>query len=266
MGFYILNSERRAKMPITVKHGSKKSIPLMKELWREVFHDSDEFIDTFFSTFYRPRRTLLAFEGKELVSMLFCMDVGARYFRKKVKCAYLYGVATKLSERRRGHFRMLHERLIEELRARHYDAVLVMPAEDSLFNFYKDFGYTISLKRFEYALTTSDIEEVHDLSEIWQAKRELFKKSNYGLQVLETEAQFIESRKDHKFFRYGSSYLAFAKEKGRYVLYETICPNGEGVPVERTHYERSAQLYDLNGVMDAELLEKQKPELSYLLN
>lgn len=253
-------------MPITVKHGSKKSIPLMTELWRDVFHDSDEFIDTFFSKFYRPRRTLLAFEGKKLVSMLFYMDVNCKYFKKKIKCAYLYGVATKLSERRRGHFRLLHERLIEELRARRYDAVLVMPAEDSLFNFYKDFGYTISLKRFEYALTTSDIEETHDLSEIWQAKRELFKKSSFGLEVLETLDQFIESRKDHKFFRYGTSFLAFAKQDGKFVLYETVCPNGENVPVEKTHYERSAQLYDLNGILDPELLEKQKPELSYLLN
>ena len=54
-------------MAITVKHGSKKSIPLMKELWREVFGDSEEFTDIFFSKFYRPSRTLLAFESAATV-------------------------------------------------------------------------------------------------------------------------------------------------------------------------------------------------------
>ncbi len=253
-------------MSITIKHGSKKNIPVMKQLWREAFGDSEEFIDTFFTKFYRPSRAFLAFEDGELVSMLYYMDVKAKCGKKRLKTAYLYGVATKLSERRRGHFRLLHNAFLDEVKNKRYDAVLVMPADDTLFGFYKDFGYTVSLKRFEYRLLTQELEEVFDAEEVWNAKKEVYKHSNPGLQILETLEQFKVSREEHKFFRHGSSYLSFAPTSSGYLLYEVVNPSGEYVPVEQIHYERSAQLYDINSVLDTDLLEKQKPALSYLLN
>ncbi len=253
-------------MPVTVKHGSKKRIAQMKELWREVFKDSDEFIDTFFASFYRPSRAFLAFEDKELVSMLYYMDVNLKYFGKRIKCAYLYGVATKLSERRQGHFRTLHSKLIEELRAKKYEAVVVIPANEGLFSLYKDMGYTVSFKRFEYKLLTQDITEVTDIDSVWLAKKEIHKHTRTGISLLETQVQFKESRKEHKFFLNGDTYLAFAPSPKGYVLYETLSPNGESPPVEQVHYERSALLLDLTDKIDPELAEKQKPQLSYLLN
>ncbi len=253
-------------MPVTVKHGSKKSIPKMKALWRETFGDSDEFIDTFFSDFYKPSKTLLAFESGELVSMLYRMDVNVKYFKKKLKCAYLYGVATKLEERRRGHFTRLHGKMLEELRDRHYDAVIVLPENESLYSLYRDIGYNISLKRFNYKLFTQDIEETHDVDAIWRAKKELHRSSSFGISVLETLPQFKESRRGHRFFAYGTAFLAFAPGESGYSLYEIISPQGESVPVEQVHYEKSALIMDLTGALDRDLIEKQKPQLSYLLN
>ncbi|MBE6701641.1 MAG: GNAT family N-acetyltransferase [Ruminococcaceae bacterium] len=253
-------------MALCIKHGSKKSLPLMKALWKDTFHDSDEFIETFFEKFYRPRKTLLLFDGKELVSMLFYMDVGMKYFRRRIKCAYLYGVATRLDERRRGHFSRLHGKLIEELTDRKYDAVLVLPASENLFGFYKNYGYTHSLKRFEYELLTLDITEVKDLKPIWEMKKEIFKKSKEGLKVLESEEQFMESRKGHKFFSSDSAYLAFAPKGDKFILYEVISYDRELAKCELIHYERSASLLDLTGKLDPEQIEKQKPQLSYLLN
>lgn len=253
-------------MAITVKHGSKKSIPLMKELWREVFGDTPEFTDLFFSAFYRPSRTLLAFENGVLVAMLYYLDINAKYNKKRLKCAYLYGVATRLSERRRGHFTRLHETLIEELRAKKYNAVTVLPASDSLYSFYRSMGYTLPLKKFRYKLQTHDITEVSDLEAIWQLKRENHRRSSSGLSILETLPQFIESRRDHKFFSCGSSYLAFEPTPEGYRLYEVIEAEGDELPVERVHYEKSALMMDLSDMIDPELIEKQKAEFNYLLN
>lgn len=253
-------------MAITVKHGSKKSIPLMKELWSDVFGDTPEFIDLFFSAFYRPSRTLLAFEDGVLVAMLYYLDINARYNKKKLKCAYLYGVATRLSERRRGHFTRLHEALIEELRAKKYDAITVLPATDSLYGFYRNIGYTLPLKRFQYKLRTQDITETDDLEAIWQLKKENHRRSASGLSILETLPQFIESRKEHLFFSCENSYLAFAPGKDGYELYEVIEAQGDDLPVEKVHYEKSALMMDLTGTVDPELIEKQKAEFSYLLS
>ena len=253
-------------MALTVKHGSKKSVPLMKALWQDTFGDSDSFVDMFFSEFYSPRRTLLAFDSGTLVSMLYYMDVNLKYGKKRLKCAYLYGVATKLSERGQGYFHRLHSIFLEELTKKRYDAVLVIPESEQLFGFYRELGYVHSFKRYEYRLMTADIDEVADMHDVWIAKKLLHTRSAYGLSLLETEKQFYRSREEHKFFKCGTSYLAFAPVGNRYVLYEIVSPEGEQVPAEQIHYERSALLYDLNSVIDRELVEKQKPRLSYLLN
>jgi len=253
-------------LPIIIKHGSKKSIPLMKSLWREVFGDDQAFIDCFFSNFYRPSRTLLAFEDGRLVSMMYYLDINAKYFKKKMKCAYLYGVATTMSERRRGHFRRLHDTFLEEISAKKDDIAVVLPENEGLYGLYKSFGYTMSLKRFAYKLFTQDLVKVENIEEVWNKKKEIYRDSSSGLHILETLPQFLESRRDHRFFSYGSSYFAFAPKNGSYELYEVISPSGESVPAEIVHYERSALILDITGKLDPEQIEKQKPEFNYLLN
>ena len=262
MGKYIFQMEGDGEM-LTIKHGSKKSLPQMKSLWREVFGDGEDFIALFFERFYSPQKTLLLFEGEELISMLFYMNVDLKYNKKKLKCAYLYGVATKLSERRRGHFTRLHEKLVRELKNRNYDAVVTIPANDSLFSFYKDYGYTISFKRFEYQLKSLDLIPLRDPTPVWEKRKEEMKRSKEGLYLLETKEQFMVSRRGHRFFKSGESYLSFAPEKKGWVLYEVV---GDSVPTDLVHYERSAALLDLKGIIDEEAAEKQKPSLSYLLN
>lgn len=252
-------------MPITVKRGSKKALADIKELWREVFRDGD-FADIFISKFYRPSRAFLAYDGKKLVSMLFYMDVGAKYFKKKIKCAYLYGVATRMSERGQGYFHTLHDAFMSAITARGYDVALVIPASESLFATYRSLGYTLSAKKQRYGLLDGDIKEVFDLDEIWQMKKNAFRKQKYGLGFLETREQFIVSREGHRFFSHGDSILAFSPKGDGFELYEVISPEGSASPVQLEHYERSALICDLKGQLDAELIEKQRVPLSYLLN
>ena len=197
---------------------------------------------------------------------MICQQDATKYNKKKLKCAYLNGVATRLSERRRGHFTRLHETLIGELRTKKYDAVTVLPASDSLYAFYRSMGYTLPLKKFQYKLLTHDLTEAEDLEAIWQLKKENHRRSASGLSILETLPQFLESRREHKFFSYGRSYMAFAPVSDGYELYEVIEAEGDDLPVERVHYEKSALMMDLSGTVDPELIEKQKAEFSYLLN
>ncbi len=252
-------------MPITIKRGSKKALADIRELWREVFRDGD-FVDTFIDRFYRPSRAFLAYDGKKLVSMLFYMDVGAKYHKKKMKCAYLYGVATRMSERRQGYFHTLHDAFLSAITARGYDMALVIPANESLFTTYRSLGYTLSTKKQRYGLLDGEINEVYDLDAIWQMKKDAFRKQKYGLRFLETRDQFTVSREGHRFFSHGGSVLAFSPKGDGFELYEVIAPEGVSAPVQLEHYERSALICDLKGQLDAELIEKQRVPLSYLLN
>ena len=253
-------------MPQVIVRGSKKHLDKMKALWRDTFGDTDEFIDLFFEKFYRPRKTFLRFEGDTLVSMLFYMDLQVKLDGRRLKTAYLYGVATKLTERRQGHFTALHNELLSELREKKYDIIITIPENDSLFSFYKELGYTLPLRRCEYALHTLDLSPVSDPKEVWLFKKELHKKSRSGFSLLESEEQFLETVREHRLFRYDGGYLAFYPEDEGFVLYGIISDDPTHAPTSLVHYERSALIRDITGKLDPERIDKEKPILAFLMN
>ncbi len=253
-------------MQRVIVRGAKKYLEQMKNLWRDTFGDTDEFIDLFFEKFYRPCKTFLMLEGSALVSMLFYMDVKVKYDGKRLRAAYLYGVATKLSERRQGHFTALHNALLEELTSKKYDLIITIPQNDSLFSFYKETGYTLPLRRCEFSLHTLDLTPVEDPHEVWLLKKELHKKARSGFSLLESEEQFLETVRDHKLFRYDGGYLAFYPKNDGYVLYGIISDDPSHAPVELVHYERSALMRDITGKLDYDRIDKEKPVLAFLMS
>ena len=253
-------------MQRVIVRGSKKHLNKMKNLWRDTFGDTDEFIDLFFEKFYRPRKTFLRFEGNTLVSMLFYMDLKVKYDGKRLKTAYLYGVATRLSERRQGHFTALHETLLEELREKKYDIIITIPQNDALFSFYKEIGYTLPLRRCEYALHTMNLSPVNDPKEAWLLKKELHKKSRSGFSLLESEEQFLETVREHRLFRYDGGYLAFYPKEEGFVLYGIISDDPAHAPTSLIHYERSALIRDITGKLDPERIDREKPILAFLMS
>lgn len=109
----------------------------LRTLWKEAFGDEDSFLDAFFETAYSPERCRVIEENGEPVSALYwfdcCLD-GQR-------CAYFYAVATKKSCRGRGLCRSLMEKTQRELREAGYIGVILVPGEQSLFDFYSRLGY-----------------------------------------------------------------------------------------------------------------------------
>ena len=248
----------------TVK-GTKKRIADMKKLWLEVFCDDADFVDVFFEKFYRPSKCLLRYDGKRLVSMLFWMDVSAKYNRKRLKGAYLYGVATSPDERHAGHFSHLHEEFINKVSEKKYDFVAAIPEKESLFSFYKRFGYTSFFRRCEYSVSGIDFDEITP-EEAWERKSAAFAKSRVGFSLLESREMFLETVKGHRFFGFDGGYFAFCKEGGRYTFYDVCDPDKCAPDYNFVRYARSAVLYDINGFFDEEFSEREKPIINYLLN
>ena len=248
----------------TVK-GAKKRIPDIKRLWLEAFPEDSEFVDVFLRDFYKPSKTLLRYDGDTLVSMLFWMDVKLTIKRRAFKGAYLYGVATALSERNAGHFTALHSQFIDELRAKKYKFALTVPASDSLFSLYKRLGYPSTMLKTEYAISTLDFDEI-SAEEAWERRLAEYKKSTRGIRLLETREMFLESVREHRFLGFDGGYFAFCKKDGRYVMYDVCDAEDCAPPYELEHYERSAVVFDLADTIDTEFWEKEKPVLSFLMN
>lgn len=123
--------------------------PQLRRLWQLAFGDSDEIIDSFFSTAYAPERCRCATIGGQAAAALYWFDTEC----DGQKFAYLYAVATHPDYRRRGLCRALMEDTHDLLTSLGYDGTLLMPAEAELRRMYGVIGYQDCCKVAEFACT-----------------------------------------------------------------------------------------------------------------
>lgn len=108
----------------------------LRALFTEAFLD-EKFTDLFFSRGYSPERCFVAAEEDILAAMHWfdCCSGGK-------KAAYVYGIAAFEAHRGRGVGSRLIRAGLEFLKTQGCEAVLLVPAEESLFGYYERFGFS----------------------------------------------------------------------------------------------------------------------------
>ena len=109
----------------------------LRNLWKEAFLDTDEFLDGFFEKVFSFERCRCVVDDGKVVAALYWFD--CEYEKRKV--AYLYAIATMEEYRGRGLCSALMKNTHEHLSERGYSLVLLVPASKELFSFYAKFGY-----------------------------------------------------------------------------------------------------------------------------
>ena len=109
-----------------------------KELWKEAFGDTDQYIDYYFKEKAGRSRVYSKYVDDALVSMMFFTPYEVVYRGRGIICPYIVGVATKESHRRRGYMRMLLEQGLKEAEARGCELAFLCPADESI---YEPFGF-----------------------------------------------------------------------------------------------------------------------------
>ena len=118
---------------MTIKLPDISDIPALKDLWKEAFADTDDFINLFFSLAFSKENSLCAYDKETLTASLYWFDA----FIENEKVAYIYGVATKKTHRGMGISTALIKKTHELLKKSGYKAAILVPADDGLFNFYR---------------------------------------------------------------------------------------------------------------------------------
>lgn len=108
----------------------------LKRLWKTVFGDPEEFIDTFFDVAFAPERCKYVEKDGEAVSALYWLD--CEY--EGGKLAYIYAVATDPDQRGKGLASQLLLDTHEVLKQQGYCGAVLKPAK-GLFPFYERLGY-----------------------------------------------------------------------------------------------------------------------------
>jgi glucose-1-phosphate thymidylyltransferase len=103
----------------------------------EVFGDSREDVDRFFIDVHRDENLLTHSEQGSVVAMLNIVELQTDYG----PTAYLYAIATAAEWRGQGFASELIRQAIDVSRERGYKAVMLIPADEKLVEYYKRFGF-----------------------------------------------------------------------------------------------------------------------------
>ena len=168
---------------LTVRPSVPEDIPAQRELWKLAFGDSDEYIDHFYSAYYRPERVVVLEEDGAVRAMTAWFDTTfVLPGRGEYRAAYLYAVATHPDCRGRGLAGKLLAGADDYFRSLGIPAVTTVPAEPSLHNFFGANGFWEcfrilggSLRREEIALPPSNLLRPASLAEYGQVRESLLK-------------------------------------------------------------------------------------------
>ena len=130
----------------------KNDIPGLRQLWKLAFGDTDEFLDSFFSTAYSPERCHLLKVDNRVAAALYWFPCSC----SDQKIAYIYAVATHPDHRGKGLCSQLMGTAHEVLRQQGYAAAMLQPADPGLRRMYRKMGYRTATCISEFTCSASE--------------------------------------------------------------------------------------------------------------
>ena len=213
-------------------------IPEMSALWQAVFGDSEGLVDSFL----RP----LPGMGTAAVAEVNGKIAGAAYAvtgmelvssgGKVQTCGYIYAVAVAPEFRGSGTGRALTERSAELARERGAEVICTLPAEESLYAWYKTIlGTECALHRQRFEVKAADIVPVHSIpaAEYGQSREALLKdrcRLRPARTTMEFQRRFCEEL-GGGLYACGGGICAAYLEDGAAVIKELIAPKGTDAAV-----------------------------------
>ena len=110
-------------------------------LWEQVFEEDPAVTARFMRTLYRPDRTLICTEDGRLAAALYMLPVSLETENRSFPAHYIYAAATDPVFRRRGIMGHLLSLAARQGEARGEAYSILLPAYDSLYDYYRRFGY-----------------------------------------------------------------------------------------------------------------------------
>ena len=161
-------------MVIIIELASKERLPEVIALWKEAFGDSEEYVKKFFDKMNGEKNMILRIEEGKTVSMASMLPVKCGNYRGR----YIYAVATAEKCRGRGYCRQIMAFIHDYMAEGGENFAILVPAEKSLFDFYKKMGYSQTV----FAPDTANVGEITNkctISEYYNIRKNLF--SEYDL-------------------------------------------------------------------------------------
>ena len=118
-----------------------------RKLWKEIFGDTDQYIDYYFEEKAKRSKIYSRYEKNELASMAFFTPYEMVYRGELCSCPYIVGVATREESRGRGYMRPNIEQGLDEFREAGARLAFLNPADEKI---YQPFGFLPVYYRRQY--------------------------------------------------------------------------------------------------------------------
>lgn len=119
------------------------------ELWRQSFHDPEEFIQFYFSRKYSDENSLVYEENGKALSALLMLPYPMTWQKRTIQTSYISGACTLEKVRNQGFMTLLLKEALGEMNKRGIALSTLIPAEEWLFKYYSNLGYT---SVFDYSI------------------------------------------------------------------------------------------------------------------
>ncbi len=128
-------------MSLECRTARASDVPALKQIWRECFGDSDEYIDCFFDDLFRDEDMAVGDDGSGPVCMAALLPCTLVLGDRSMPISYLYAMSTLPAVQGRGYASELLAFAARHCRDRGDAGIALMPADKGLLEFYKRFGY-----------------------------------------------------------------------------------------------------------------------------
>jgi len=126
---------------------SKELKNKLSKLWKDTFHDSDDYVSLIFDNYYDPCFSECEETGGDVVAGLVGIPYEFGNASRKIRGLYLCGLATKPQYRSRGIMTRLLDRGNDKAREAGFAFTFLIPADESLRKYYRDRDYVNAFYR-----------------------------------------------------------------------------------------------------------------------
>ena len=111
-------------------------------LWRDTFHDREEFIRLYFSRVFRPEYNVVSQLDNKIVAALQTLPYQLKFHNTQVSISYISGVSVDKNYRKQGIGGNLMSQAHFRIYQQDFMFATLIPAEDWLYDWYERCGYT----------------------------------------------------------------------------------------------------------------------------
>lgn len=151
----------------------------MMKLWKDTFHDSDDYISLIFENYFDSSLVEYVQEDGKLISAMMAVPYDFIYKKydnlesfddkkilSNINCElrglYLCGLATREEFRGKGIMKDLLERMAVKAQKLNFDFCFLIPADEHLRQYYEKLGYEKLFSRYEFLLNEKTINDIQN--------------------------------------------------------------------------------------------------------